>query len=123
MKNSEIHNGLENKDRRDYFGIQLVKLWDEEIKNVKPTLPYSRHEDDPFDWSIKDTEAEIEKLKKQLEILKQKQAVVRLIAMCGWKEFDVSDQVERDMPYKLKMNFIGTDEEYEKHLVPKLGRQ
>ena len=119
MKNSEIHNGLEKQEIRDFLSIQLVKLWDEEMENKKPTLPYSRLEDDPFEWSIKDAEAEIEMHKMRLVILKQKQAIVRLIAMNGWKEFDVSDQVEKDMPYKLKMNFIGTDEEY-KILQPKL---
>ena len=30
----------------------------------------------------------------------------------GWEEFDVSDITTKDLPYRLKMNFIGTANEY-----------
>jgi hypothetical protein len=112
MKNSEIHNGLEKKEIRDFLGIQLLRLYEEEVMNKKPTFPYNRNAVDPFEWSIKDTEAQIETLKKSLDVLKGKQAIVKLIAMNGWNEYDISDIIERDMPYSLKMNFIGTEKEH-----------
>ena len=36
-----------------------------------------------------------------------------LIKMQGWEAFDVSDETEKDLEYTLKMNFIGSQSEYE----------
>jgi len=45
--------------------------------------------------------------------LKEKQAIITLIKMQGWQEFDVSDETEKDLEHTLRMNFIGTKLEYD----------
>jgi hypothetical protein len=110
MKNSEIHNGLDKKEIRDFLSIEFVKLFKEETDNKKDILSYD--EEDPFGWCVKDAEAQIKYLKKYIEINRSKQVLVQLIKNNGWDEFDVSDETEKDLPYSLRMNFIGTKEEY-----------
>jgi len=115
MKNSEIHTGLDKKEIRDFLAIEFLKLFNEEFENKKETIPYNK--EDVFDWCVKDGEAQIKVLKKYVEISKSRQAIIQLIKMNGWQEFDVSDDTEKDLPYKLKMSFIGTPEEHEKFLM------
>jgi hypothetical protein len=114
MKSSEIHNGLDKKEIRDFLSIGFLKLYKEEIENIKETFPYDR--EDPFEWCIKDSEAQIKFLKKYIEINRGKQGIRQLIVFSGWEEWDVSDETEKDLPYSLAMNFIGTKKEYD-HLL------
>jgi hypothetical protein len=64
-------------------------------------------------WAIKDCESEIVFHQRKLELLKEKQAVITLIKMNGWQDYDVSDWTENDGGHKLHMTFIGTQEEYD----------
>ena len=114
MKNSEIHNGLDKKEIRDFLSIGLLKLYEEENENKKETFPYNR--EDVFEWCIKDAEAQIKFLKKYIQINRSRQAITTLIKMGAWEEWDVSDETEKDLPYSLAMNFIGTKKEYD-HLI------
>lgn len=120
MKNSEIHNGLDKKEIRDFLSIGMIKLNKEEIENIKETFPYDR--EDPFEWHIKDAKAEIKFLKKYIDINRGKQAIVQLIKMNGCEEYDVSDETEKDLPYSLAMSFIGTKEEHN-HLLKIIKRK
>lgn len=115
MKSSEIHNGLDKKEIRDFLSMQFVKLYEDEQQNKK--VGVHTHYDDPFEWAIKDAEAQIEYLKKLIEINKSRQAILQVIKMNGWEEWDVSDETENDLQTKLKMNFIGEKTEYKKLLV------
>lgn len=108
MKNSQIHSGLENSELRNFLSISLVKNFQEESENKKE-YPIIK---DTLDWCIADCENDIIHYTKKLELLKEKKAIITLIKMQGWKEFDVSEETEKDLHYKLKMNFIGTDSEY-----------
>jgi len=115
MKSSQIHNGLDKKEIRDFLSMQFVKLYEDEQLNKKTGVHV--HYDDPFEWVIKDSEAQIEYLKKLIEINKSRQAILQVIKMNGWEEWDVSDETENDLQTKLKMNFIGEKTEYKKLLV------
>ena len=118
MKNSEIHNGLENQVIRDFLAMSMVKTFEEEMNNKKIYPPYSND----FEYHIRDCENEIEFHKKRLSILKQKAGIINLIKAQGWDEFDVSDETTNDSGYTLKMNFIGTEEEFN-HLEEKLKKE
>jgi len=110
MKNSQIHNGLDSKEMRDFISNSFVINFDSETSLEKPKIPYDSS--NPIMWSIRNKEAEIEMNIKHLKLLKEKQALIEIMNMRGWSEHDVSDETEKDSHYTLKMNFIGTEEEY-----------
>jgi hypothetical protein len=110
MKNSEIHNSLDKKEIRDFLSIGLVQLFEEEKKNKRDCIFFDNG--DMLEWGIKDAEAHIEYFKKYIEISKSKQAIIRLIKMNNWQEFDVSDETQKDLSHSLALSFIGTEEEY-----------
>jgi len=112
MKNSEIHNGLEKKEIRDFLSLQLVKAHEELCMNNENRKP-SLYREDAFEQAIVMTERELERLTKHLEVLKTQKSIATLIKNQGWEEFDVSDETTKDLPYRLKMNFIGTEKEHE----------
>jgi len=114
MKNSEIHKGLPECEIRDFFASMLAGIFDKECENKKHTIPYDGK--NPFEWSIKDDEAQIEMLRTKIKLTQQKMALITLMKERDWKEHDVSDDTERDLPYRLHLSFIGTDEEHEKLL-------
>lgn len=110
MKNSEIHKNKPNAVIRDYLSLSLVKIFELECLNRREIVNYSN---DAMAWAIKDCENEIVFHHRRLELLKEKQAVITLIKMNGWQDFDVSDWTENDTGHKLHMTFIGTQEEYD----------
>ena len=110
MKDTEIHNNKTNARIRDFLSLSLVRIFDEECNNRKPAILHDY--DNPIDWAVHDCKLDIAHYQRKLELLEQKQAVIKLINMNGWKEFDVSDYVEKDSAFKLKMSFLGTEDEY-----------
>ena len=112
MNSTEIHKGLPQKEIRDFLSLAMAKAFDDENNNQKKHLLHSTY-DDTFDWAIDDAREQIKYLKKYIENIKTKQALIKLIDMNGWKEHDVSDDVYNDTEYKLHMNFIGTEDELE----------
>ena len=111
MKNSKIHNGLEKSELRDFLSLSIVKNWDATCKNSKERPEISNNES-ITEWAIKDCENELKYLSKKLELLKEKQAIITIIEMNGWQDFDVSDETEKDLKYSSWLNFIGTEDEY-----------
>ena len=112
MKNTEIHIGLENSSLRDFLSLSIIKYYKQEGENKKPVTPYRSKGENAFEYSIKECENEINFQNKKLALLKELQAIITLIKIQGWEEFDVSDETERDPDYHQWMNFIGTQEEY-----------
>lgn len=112
MNSTEIHEGLPQKEIRDFLSLAMVKAFDAEAKNQKEILQYSTY-DDPFEWAKDDADEQIKYLKKYKDIIATKQAVLLLIQQNGWKEHDVSDDVYNDTDYNQWMSFIGTDDELE----------
>jgi len=120
MKDIDIHNGLPEQELRDFFSQELVKYWISEIHNKKKLVRFD--DTDPIQWAIEDAEAQVEFHQKRVEILKNRHAIVRLIKERGWQEFDVSDHVLNLYAMEMKMNFIGTETEYN-NLIKKLENE
>lgn len=112
MKNSQIHSGLENKELRDYLSIAIVKTYEAEFNMGQLKIPYAFG----IDYSINALEAEIEQKQEKLSILKDRRAIMSIIRMNNWQEFDVSDETQKDLSHGMSMNFIGTEQEYESFL-------
>ncbi len=110
MKNSEIHQGLENAYLRDYFAISVMKNFQKEYSTKLEHV--SSDIENPWASTILRSEKTIEYEKKRLEIFKERQALFVLIKAQGWKEHDVSDETEKDLESWL--SFIGTEDEYDR---------
>ncbi len=112
MKNSEIHEGLSQKDIRDFLAMSMVKAYHDEKNNKKDYSALATC-DDNFEKAIEIAKADIKFLQKYVENLKTKQAIWKLIELNGWQEHDVSDETEKDyIGYNQWMSFIGTEKEY-----------
>lgn len=118
MKNSLIHSGLENSILRDFLSISICKNYQQEFENKKEIAKYSS--EDSFGYAIQDCENEIKFHSKRLQILKERQAIVEIIKMQGWDEFDISEYTEKDLDYSLWMSFIGTESEHEQFLTSRI---
>jgi hypothetical protein len=115
MKSTEIHNGLPEKEIRDFFAKSMSGMFDKECANKKVEISYDRT--NPFDWSIKNDEAQIVVLKRNIELAHQKIALHDLLKDKGWDEWDVSDYTFNDSGFKLHLSFIGTKEEYDQIMI------
>lgn len=121
MKDIEIHNGLDNKEIRDYFSKGLIDFETEE-RNLLQEFQEEKRESyqhivrgDVLSYvqnSIKQSELEIKLHTKLLAIQQRKLAVFILIREKGWSEFDVSEHVTKTLDGVMTMSFIGTEEEY-----------
>jgi hypothetical protein len=95
IENKEIHNGLNNKEIRDYLGKELYKL---QMSGG---------------WSnVEFIEKQIRELTQTLELCKQYNAIKKIIEMNKWKDFDVSEITSYNSNYY--QYFIGTEKEFEK---------
>lgn len=114
MKNSLIHSGLENKILRDFLSISIMKNYQEELNNREIYEPYKG---DPIENAIINCEHRIVYNTKKLRLLKERQAILMLIKMQGWQEFDVSDYTEKSTEYNAWMTFVGTEQELDAFLT------
>ena len=112
MKSSQIHEGLPQKEIRDFLGIAMIKSYEAEFDNKKKIVQHF-DDDNTLDWVIEDAREQIKYLEKYIENIQDKKAIIILMTKMGWDEHDVSDHVRNDTGYRLSMNFIGTPEEYD----------
>ena len=112
MKNSEVHNGLDKREIRDFLAISLAKNFEAEVKKDETSIPYNQN--DSMGWSIRNAEKDLVKAQEKLRILKERSAILQMIELNGWEEFDISDETEKDLQYALYLSFIGTEKEYNK---------
>jgi hypothetical protein len=110
MKNSEIHKNLSGALIRDYLSLTLIKIFEREICNKRE---YIQFDENSIQWAVNDCEKEIEFHQRRLELLKEKLAIITLMKLNGWQDFDVSNWTQNDINHKLHMTFIGTQEEYD----------
>lgn len=103
MKNDDIHNGLDKKEIRDYLSKTLHK---EFMEGYSDSVEY-------FEKQIKELEA-------MLEHAKIVRAIIQLIELNGWSEFDVSGLIKWNK--ETYFSFVGTEKEYEK-LVKKIKKE
>lgn len=121
MKSTEIHNGLDKKEIRDFLAISLVELNQKSIDNQRKTVPHNSNLS-PIDWRIKDCELKIEYNDNEVKILKQQAAVIKIMEMNGWQEYDVSDETINDTEYTYYRSFIGTQHEYD-NLIKDISKE
>ena len=110
MKNSEIHKNFPHAELRDFLSEAIQKNIKEEtrLSNEFNGISYNGYS---LDTSILSIENELLHLAKRLKIRKERRAILSIIEMQNWKEFDVSDETERDNDNRW-MSFIGNEEEY-----------
>jgi len=113
MKNSEIHNGFEKKEIRNFLAQSLIDASVRLKNNKLEIIPYS--EDKALEYVIRNAELNIEFFQKNIQIYKQILAIQQLISLNDWQEFDVSDETEKNIKEGW-MSFIGTENEH-KHLL------
>ena len=106
MKNSDIHQNLEQKEVRDFLSFQLSMTWNK-IEQEEMPSPNSM---DTLDWAILSAKRARDLAAKQVEQAEQRKAIVILIDKMGWKEFDVSEMTIKCGIFWF--SFIGTEEEY-----------
>lgn len=107
MKNNEIHQGLPNKEVRDFLSEQLTDSRYSTPPQEEMPPPSSM---DNLDWAILSAERTRNLAANQLEYLKRTKAVYILMKKMGWTEWDVSDETTRVGEHWL--SFLGTEEEY-----------
>lgn len=111
MKNSEIHNGLPQKEIRDFLAKGMVESYEADGLNKKDYSAMTKYED-TWERAIALAKAEIKFYEKYIENLMTKQSIIKLIESSGWQEHDVSDDTRNDTGHNMQMNFIGTEDEY-----------
>jgi len=107
MKNSEIHEGLDHSEVRDFLAQQLENTW---MTAPTPKEMPSLNTMDTLDWAILSAKRARDLASAQIKNLEEKKAVDILIKKMGWQEFDVSEMTTKDMASW--WSFIGTEEEY-----------
>lgn len=112
MKCSEIHEGLPQKEIRDFLGMSMIKAHEDEMNNKKKVVQHVES-GDTLEWVKEDAREQIKYLEKYIENVNKKQSISILITQQGWSEHDVSDHVRNDTGCRLGMNFVGTDEEHD----------
>jgi len=108
MKDTEIHEGLENKEIRDFLSKSIVDVYKE--KGRAPLFTYDS--ENVFDNSIKHTKLQIKNLESEVVKLETLKSVGILAKNMGWEEFDISDHISKTG--KMYRNFFGTEKEFEK---------
>jgi len=118
MKNSQIHEGLPNKEIRDFLSLGIVKSYANYYNRLNEPLP-NTNTLKGFDWTIARIKRDIKMLNIELDHVNELKSIQYIIKNQGWAEYDVSDETIKDLDYSLHMNFIGTEEEYN-NLMKKL---
>lgn len=116
MKDTEIHNGLENQIMRDTISLNLSLREGENYKVDYSTYDYNFENTELILWKIQNFDKQIIHIKKLKQFFSDKLAWVTLMNNYGWQEYDVSDVADRinyDVNWK---PFIGTEQEYEKFI-------
>jgi len=111
MKDTQIHEGLPEKEIRDFLSSSINDLIFPEKTDDK--LSFDNY---GYSYSIAHCKQQIEFYQKELKRFESLSAVQTLVKNKGWEEFDVSEWVERTNLKGLCRNFIGTEEEYEKFM-------
>jgi len=107
MKDNEIHNGLPEKELRDFFSEQIMNCVMPET-NIPHTYTPNL---DPYVQSLNNQRIDLENCKIEIKRLERMIAIRTLLKSKGWEEWDCSDNVYRTTT-KGWLNFIGTEEEF-----------
>lgn len=114
MKDTEIHNGLDNQILRNYLSQSMVDSIVKGFDNVIAPVPYNENS---LQWAKESAIAQIEQLQRTVKITEIKQAIMLLTQEQGWSEHDVSDYVQSSYSSRLHMTFVGTEAEHNDFMV------
>lgn len=114
MKDTEMHQGLENELLRNYFAQQLLQFQIDlkESNEIHKKNAPEFHKIKGVDYSLLSIRNSLEKNQRDLKAFEGIKAVSILMKAHGWEEYDLSDEVMRTGDY-LHLAFIGTREEHE----------
>ncbi len=107
MKNSEIHQGLDKQEIREYLSRAMNDTY--KVSETNPPFPSNLK---PLEYAIKTSETIIEEHLELIKVYKKRQAITILIEQEGWSEHDVSDETINDIGNLMSLNFVGTETEY-----------
>lgn len=113
MYDNEMHNGLEDKELRDFFSKSMYEAyWHRKSRKSE----IRRREDDllqyeGLDYTIQRAKLEIEVREVEIEAAEKMKAITKLIKERGWEEWDMSEYVKNSQA-DMWMNFIGTSEDH-----------
>jgi len=110
MKNSEIHKGLDKEEIREFLSVALVKNFS---GYKQPDYKRNYDAENPVLTSLNFAKQDLDCAKQKYYQAQSLFAVTRLIEICDWKEFDVSDETMQDVELEHWRSFIGTQEEYD----------
>lgn len=124
LKDTEVHNGLEGKEMRNFYQETLVQYELKELANQKKreeanTLAYSewnnkRDKSSSLRLRVRLCEIEAEYAKENLRLAECRLGLFMTMDGLNWEEHDMSDHVPKSGDrYR---SFIGTKEEYEKFI-------
>jgi len=114
MKDTEIHNGLDNELLRNFLSDSSVEAYEYVKSNKKDSPSHYGFEgaSSGLDWSIECSKVRLFNEKLELDRLEKFKAIFIIAGMNGWEEYDVSDHVS-GTPNTMYRSFFGTKEEYE----------
>ena len=112
MKETEMHDGLPDREIRILIAHDLRTVQEMEVANVQKTAPYDK--DDIYAYVIQDCKNAIEFHQKRLKNAELRKGLIAVLALRGWEEFDISDEnIRIESGQKFYLSFIGTEAEHE----------
>lgn len=115
MKDTEIHNGLDNDLLRDFLSKSSVESYEHVKSNKKNPPSHSEFKGatSGLDWSISSALVRISNEKLELDRLEKLKAILIIAGMNDWEEYDVSDHVSKTSYDSFCYSFFGTKDEYD----------
>lgn len=118
--NSTIHQGLENKEVRDFCAISSAQITKKMAEiNTNHSIKATQNEQLKLTtWAIANWEREVKFSTEMLNYWNQRKAIELILEMNGWHRFDVSNEqnMVQDPLCEFWLEFIGTNDEYQAFL-------
>ena len=111
MKNKDIHKGFPGDAIRDFLSKSLGDNVQREAGIAKGIAPFDRN--NAMESLVLDAQHNVDYWRAKHEVYLDRLAIVKMIAMNGWGEHDVSDDTLRETDQKYWLSFIGTNSELE----------
>jgi hypothetical protein len=110
MKDTEIHNGLPDKEIRDFFSESIGDLSTPENHVTKVYVPWNK--DDPYKNIIDNLKIDLINTQEEIKRYEHLRSIFTLVKSKEWSEHDCSEYVSNTA--KNWRSFIGTEEEFKK---------
>ena len=108
MKDTGIHNNLEQKELRNFFSEMIYNS--NFSQREKPIKKFNSDKNDPYGNTIRNLKIDVDELNFQIKEAENLRSIFILLNQQGWKEFDCSDHVSRTSDFY--RSFIGTEKEF-----------